>query len=391
MSKAAQRRCAPPGCHAAPTSSTPPRAGRSSATRRPRPRILASNTKLFTTAAALARFGVDGRLATEVRGGASSTATAPGAAPVPRGRRRPDLRQPPLRAPRLRRRRRGRGRWRALLERAGIRRVSGRIIGDESRLRHPPRRPRLRLPDLALRAARSAALAYNRGLATESGRGFQSNPPAFAAARLDSALAKRRHRRARRPARRHAPAGATELAAVESPTMARLAALTNKPSDNFFAEMLLKALGRQVGDAAPPAAAPRWRRAFARGSAAAAAGWPTARASRAATAPRRTAWSAAAGHAQRATSATAFYASLSIAGRDGTLRPRMRRGPARGRCRAKTGTISGVSAAVGLLPRPLGRDVRVLVPDERRERLRRPRRSRTGWLAGDRAATALAR
>ena len=33
----------------------------------------------------------------------------------------------------------------------------------------------------------------------------------------------------------------------------------------------------------------------------------------------------------------AFFASLSIAGRDGTLRPRMRRGPARGRCRGKTG------------------------------------------------------
>src|SRR3954454_19012214 len=30
------------------------------------PRVLASNTKLFTTAAALARFGVDGTLATEV-------------------------------------------------------------------------------------------------------------------------------------------------------------------------------------------------------------------------------------------------------------------------------------------------------------------------------------
>ena len=32
------------------------------------PRILASNTKLFTTSAALARFGADGTLGTEVRG-----------------------------------------------------------------------------------------------------------------------------------------------------------------------------------------------------------------------------------------------------------------------------------------------------------------------------------
>ena len=36
--------------------------------RHTRPRVLASNTKLYTTAAALARFGVEGRLDTEVRG-----------------------------------------------------------------------------------------------------------------------------------------------------------------------------------------------------------------------------------------------------------------------------------------------------------------------------------
>ena len=42
-----------------------------------------------------------------------------------------------------------------------------------------------------------------------------------------------------------------------------------------------------------------------------------------------------------------FFASLSVAGRDGTLRPRMRGGPARGRCRGKTGTLSNVSAVSG--------------------------------------------
>jgi D-alanyl-D-alanine carboxypeptidase len=43
----------------------------------------------------------------------------------------------------------------------------------------------------------------------------------------------------------------------------------------------------------------------------------------------------------------AFFESLTIAGRDGTLRKRMRRGPARGRCRGKTGTLSGVSSLSG--------------------------------------------
>jgi D-alanyl-D-alanine carboxypeptidase/D-alanyl-D-alanine-endopeptidase (penicillin-binding protein 4) len=50
---------------------------------------------------------------------------------------------------------------------------------------------------------------------------------------------------------------------------------------------------------------------------------------------------------RRADEFPSFFDSLAIAGRDGTLAPRMRRGPARGRCRGKTGTISGVSTLSG--------------------------------------------
>ena len=42
-----------------------------------------------------------------------------------------------------------------------------------------------------------------------------------------------------------------------------------------------------------------------------------------------------------------FVDSLPIAGQDGTLFDRMRRGPARDRCRGKTGTLSNVSALSG--------------------------------------------
>jgi D-alanyl-D-alanine carboxypeptidase/D-alanyl-D-alanine-endopeptidase (penicillin-binding protein 4) len=43
----------------------------------------------------------------------------------------------------------------------------------------------------------------------------------------------------------------------------------------------------------------------------------------------------------------ALLDALPIAGRDGTLVDRMRTGPARSRCHAKTGTLSDVSALSG--------------------------------------------
>ena len=124
--------------------------------------------------------------------------------------------------------------------------MTGRIVGDESAFDS-----RRGGPDsgfgISPYVGPLSGLAYNRGLSSESGRGYQANPPAFAAARLDSALAKRDISVRGAPRAGKTPAEARVLATVRSPTMARLAALTNKPSDNFFAEMLMKALADQVG------------------------------------------------------------------------------------------------------------------------------------------------
>ena len=195
-----------------------------------------------------------------------------------------------------------------------------------------------------------SGLAYNRGLASESGRGYQSNPPAFAAARLDARAGAARHLGAgARPRAGKAPGGRRACwPPSQSPTMARLAALTNKPSDNFFAEMLVKdlaAAGRRTRHHRGRRAAGGRRSPG--GSAAGPAGWPTARASRAPTAPRPTAWPSCCWPCASATSSTPFFASLSIAGRDGTLRPadarRRRRAAAAAARRARSASVSAVS------------------------------------------------
>ena len=151
------------------------------------PRILASNTKLFTTTAALARFGAEGTLGTEVLGtGELDTEGVFRGSLYLRGGG-----DPTFGSRRFTKRSYGGGATvqdlAALLEDTGIERVTGRVYGDESAfdsLRGGPDSGYGVSPWVGP----LSALSYNRGLFTEGGRGFQANPPAFAAARLDEAL-----------------------------------------------------------------------------------------------------------------------------------------------------------------------------------------------------------
>ncbi len=354
------------------------------------PRILASNTKLFTTAAALARFGTEGKLATEVRGGGQLG---------DRGVYRGNLYlvgggDPSFGSQSFTGRAYGGGATvealAAQVERAGIERVTGRVLGDESAfdgLRGGPDSGY----GLSPWVGPLSALGYNRGLSSEGGYGFQAAPPAFVAARLTDALRRRGIAVSGSPASGRAPVVSDVLAAVESPSMTRLAALTNKPSDNYFAEMLVKALAMKVQHGVAEDE-PRQRRVVKRGTTAGGAKIAARFAKRLGGGPARLADGSGLSRLNRASPQRvvklllalrerdewpAFDSSLSIAGRDGTLGPRMRSGPARSRCRGKTGTLTGRHRRVGLLPRALGPDLRLLDPDERDRRLPRPRRSRT--------------
>jgi D-alanyl-D-alanine carboxypeptidase/D-alanyl-D-alanine-endopeptidase (penicillin-binding protein 4) len=309
------------------------------------PRILASNTKLFTTAAALARFGVEGTLGTEVRGIGT---------PEPGGVWRGDLYlrgggDPTFGSRRFVSRSYGGGATVELLaarvEAAGIQRITGRIQGDESRFDSLRGGPDSRY-GVSSYVGPLSALVYNRGLATERGRGFQSNPPLFAAAHLDGALKRRGLRVGGRPGVRRTPPEAETIASVESPPMSRLVRITNKPSDNFFAEMLLKALAMQANGKGTTGGGAGLAAGFARRLGAGprlADGSGLSRSNRAS--PRRVVRLLLA--IRRRNEYPALFESLPVAGRDGTLRDRMRRGPARGRCRGKTGTIAGVSTLSG--------------------------------------------
>jgi serine-type D-Ala-D-Ala carboxypeptidase/endopeptidase (penicillin-binding protein 4) len=309
------------------------------------PRILASNTKLFTTTAALARFGREGTLATRVLGSGELEADG-----VYRGSLY--LRgggDPTLGSRRFTERSYGGGATvqdlAELLDDAGITRITGRVYGDESAfdsLRGGPDSGY----GVSVWVGPLSALSYNRGLFTEGGRGFQANPPAFAAARLDDALEARHIPVRLKPRAGLAPTDATELASVDSPPMERLIRLTNKPSDNFFAETLLKDLARQAGGVGTTARGARVATSFARGLGARPRlvdGSGLSRGNRASPYSIVRLLSAM----YRRVDYDPFVDSLAIAGSDGTLFDRMERGPAHRHCVGKTGTLSNVSALSG--------------------------------------------
>jgi D-alanyl-D-alanine carboxypeptidase/D-alanyl-D-alanine-endopeptidase (penicillin-binding protein 4) len=310
------------------------------------PRVLASNTKLFTAAAALARFGTEGTLGTEVLGKGEL-----GEDGIWRG----DLYlrgggDPTFGSRRFATRSYGGGatveELAALVDQAGVERVTGRVYGDESQhdsLRGGP----YSAFGVSIWVGPLSALSFNRGLATEAGGGYQASPPLFAAARLDAALEARGIRVRLAPRGAKAPTGAPVLASVESPPMGTLVRLMNKPSDNFFGEMLLKNLAMQARGVGTTKSGARLAAGYARrlgAPARIADGSGLSRGNRAS--PYRVVRLLTA-MVEEEELFDAWYASLAVAGRDGTLKDRMRSGAARGSCRGKTGTLSNVSALSG--------------------------------------------
>jgi D-alanyl-D-alanine carboxypeptidase/D-alanyl-D-alanine-endopeptidase (penicillin-binding protein 4) len=235
-----------------------------------------------------------------------------------------------------------------LVKTDGIHHITGDVEGDETyfdSLRGEPSSDYA--PDPFLEGTLSG-LAFNRGAT-----GRETNPPtphapaAYAAHELLGALKSDGVTVGGSSGAATTPAGATQLATAQSPTVNALLGLTLPPSDNFFAETLIKDLGARFGGA---------------GTTTAGAGVVSQ------TIDKEFGFSphVVDGSGLSASDRTSPYEvadllvelaptsigavlrnDLAVAGSTGTLSERMRDTGAAGRCQGKTGTLTGVSNLVG--------------------------------------------
>jgi serine-type D-Ala-D-Ala carboxypeptidase/endopeptidase (penicillin-binding protein 4) len=233
-----------------------------------------------------------------------------------------------------------------LLKTTGIRAVQGRIVGDATYFDSAAGTPATGYRRSFDVEGALNALAYDRGFATLHGTFFQSRPALFAARALAGGL-----RAAHVTLGSHfpistgrTPAAATVLAAVQSPPIASLIALTNTPSDNYLAETLLKDIGARLGGAGTTAAG--------------AAVVRSELLSKFGIAPRLNDGSGLSRYdstsplqvvtvLQSMATNSAFVDSLAVAGETGTLQHEMNGTIGQGNCRGKTGTLSDVAALAG--------------------------------------------
>ena len=297
----------------------------------------ASNEKLATTYAALTALGPSFRIETDVLGeGTQDGATWQGNL-VLKGYGDPALSFAQV------------GALARQVAADGIKHVSGRILGDESWF--DTRRTGLGWkPDFYLHQSPAlSALIVNRG---RTGR-YETTRPALMAAQV--------FRRDLRRAGVNVHGGtaigvastpAVPLAEVESARLAVLVRHMDVYSDNFYAEMLLKEVGAVQGDNGSAAAGIAVERRLLAAAGVPLAGVRAVDGSGLSLLDRwtplglatllRTMW-------QDPDLRPYLVPALPIAGETGTLEHRMRRAPARGLVRAKTGTTANASSLSGFV------------------------------------------
>jgi D-alanyl-D-alanine carboxypeptidase/D-alanyl-D-alanine-endopeptidase (penicillin-binding protein 4) len=318
-------------------------------------RPLASNMKLFTTATALSRLGPDSRIATKVfaDGPIDVHGVLHGSLYL-QGGGDPALGTPPFYDSYLG----GLGTnlfaLKGQIRAAGISSVSGRLYGDDTIF------DRLRGVADSGYATSSyigplSGLAFNSGFSgSTSSSGFAADPAKLAASKLARALRGAGVSVPAQVALAATPPDAERVAIVRSPSLTRIVNTTDVYSDNFFAEMLLKLLGARLGGAGTTAAGAAVVSDFANSHNSgvhAVDGSGLTRSNRAS--PQQVANLLLAMRDDPA--GDDFIQDLALAGHEGTVADRMHGTTAYGRCRTKTGTITGVSNLSGYCFNPSGR------------------------------------
>ena len=312
-----------------------------------RTRPLASNMKLFTTATALSRLGPETRIPTKVlRDGRIDENGVLHGSLYLKGGGDPALGTPSFYNAYLG----GLGTnlfaLKAQIRAAGIKSVTGRLYADDTVF---DRRRGVADSGYAtsIYIGPLSGLAFNTGYAgSTSSSGFSSDPAKLAAAKLARSLRGAGVDLPAEVALRQAPPFAQQVALVRSPTIHQISNVTDVYSHNFFAEMLIKLLGARLGGAGTTAAGAEVVEDFARSNNSivnAVDGSGLTRSNRAS--PREVVDLLLGMREDPA--GEEFIQDLALTGKEGTVAGRMRGTAAYGRCRTKTGTISGVSNLSG--------------------------------------------
>jgi D-alanyl-D-alanine carboxypeptidase/D-alanyl-D-alanine-endopeptidase (penicillin-binding protein 4) len=311
------------------------------------PRSLASNTKLYTTSAVLAELGPTTRIPTKVfadgrvdrngvlhgslylQGGGDPTLGTPGFYNGYLAGLGTNLLAltPQIRA-------------------AGISSITGRVYGDDTifdRVRGVADSGYATSPYIGP----LSGLDFNSGFAgSSSASGFSSDPAKLATTTLARSLRAAGVSVPAQIALAATPPDAERVAMVLSPTMSQIVNTTDVDSDNFFAEMLIKLLGARKGAGGTTADGAAVVNAFARAHSSgihAVDGSGLTRSNRAS--PRQVVNLLRSVRSEPV--GGEFIQDLALAGHEGTVDERMRGTAAYGRCRTKTGTLTGVSNLSG--------------------------------------------
>lgn len=309
-------------------------------------RPLASNMKLFTTATALTMFGANHRFATRIyasgnldrRGVLHGNLYLKGAG------------DPALGSPAFYNRFTGIGTNMFALanqvKRSGIKRVTGRLLADDTIF---DRRRGVADSGYATSSyiGPLSGLAFNEGYSSSSGYSFASDPAKLAVKKLALSIRKRGVQISTSTGLGRLPrSGALQIGVVLSPKMTELVNETDVQSNNFYAEMLIKGIGARFAKRGTTAGGAAVVERFARRHKSrvhAVDGSGLTRGNSAS--PANVVRLLQTMQGERV--GKLFASDLALAGREGTVADRMRGTPAEGRCRTKTGTISGVSNLSG--------------------------------------------